>query len=218
MTVLSIQIGMPRILAWSSEADGHESSWESGIYKAPIPQANLGIDSLAGDGQADLVHHGGPDRALLLFASEHYPTWASRLGREIPSGGFGENLTTEGVSEDDVCLGDVWRTDSVEIEVSQPRLPCYKLARRLDWPELNVEVMASERAGWYARTRSPGVLRVGDAFRLVERPHPTWTIRRAFHTYVGKPQDVEALRKLSSLGQLSTLWKEGLAKRLRSDR
>ena len=212
--ILSIQVGMPKTYD-SPIQDGEDRSWDSGIFKFGIEgPVWLGETNLAGDGQADLRVHGGPDRALLLYSAEHYPAWENRFGRLLSYGSFGENFTVSKVTEHDVCLGDRWVSDEIEIEVSQPRLPCFKLARRLDMPGLNLEVIANRKGGWYARTLKQGHVQRGEKLTLVNRPNPSWTIDRAFHVYMTEKRDREMLFELCDLPQLSTLWKESLAKRL----
>jgi MOSC domain-containing protein YiiM len=195
--------------------DGEDRSWESGIFKSGTDgPVWLSETNLKGDGQADLKHHGGPDRALLLYTAEHYPDWEDRFGRPLGYGSFGENFTVSESNEKEVCIGDRWQSDDIEIEVSQPRLPCFKLARRLDMPGLNLEVVAKRNGGWYARTLKTGLVEQGQKLRLVERPNPNWTIDRAFHIYMTEKKDRITLTELKDIPQLSTLWKESLIKRL----
>ena len=212
--ILSIQVGMPKTYD-SPIDDGEDRSWESGIFKSGVDgPVWLGETNLAGDGQADLVHHGGPDRAVLVYSADHYTSWEDRFGRSLQYGSFGENFAVSGTNETEVCIGDRWVSDDIEIEVSQPRLPCFKLARRLDMPGLNLEVVKKRNGGWYTRTLKPGNVERGQKLTLVERPNPTWTIDRAFEIYMTEKKNREVLLELRDLPQLSTLWKDSLAKRL----
>ena len=214
--ILSIQVGLPKTYN-SPIQDGEDRSWESGIFKFGIDgPVLLGETNLVGDGQADLRVHGGPDRALLLYSAENYPAWEERFGRHLGYGSFGENFTVSKVTEHDVCLGDIWVSDEIKIEVSQPRLPCFKLARRLDRPGLNLEVVANRKGGWSARTLKRGHVQQGQKLTLADRPNPTWTIDRAFHLYMTEKKNRAVLQELCELPQLSTLWKESLSKRLAS--
>ena len=149
-----------------------------------------------------------------MYSAEHYPAWEERFGHPVSYGGFGENFTVSGTNEIEVCIGDIWVSDDIEIEVSQPRLPCFKLARRLDKPGLNLEVIANRKGGWYARALKQGMVESGQKLALTSRPHPSWTIDRAFHIYMTEKKDRKILNELHNLPQLSTLWKESLAKRL----
>ncbi|MEI7986000.1 MAG: MOSC domain-containing protein [Armatimonadota bacterium] len=214
--ILSIQVGMPKTYdsALASEV-GQDRSWESGIYKFGIDgPVYLSETNLEGDGQADLVHHGGPDRAVLLYSAEHYLAWENRFARPLSYGSFGENFTVSIADEKTVCIGDIWVAQDIEIEVSQPRLPCFKLARRLNMPGLNLEVVKNRKGGWYARTLKQGSVEAGQTLKLVERPNPEWTIDRAFEIYMTEKKNWQVLRELHDLPQLSTLWKESLMKRL----
>lgn len=212
--ILSIQVGLPQVLTAVRAQDGEETEWESGIFKSPVEEARLGVSHLDGDGQADLKHHGGPDRAVLIYSAHHYPAWEQRLDRTLEYGSFGENLTVTDLTEDNVCLGDIWESNTITLEISQPRLPCFKLARRLATPGLNLEVMQNGKGGFYARTLRQGMVRQGDELRLAHRPHPTWTSRRAFETFVREKNDLAALTELAAIPQLSQLWKDGLSRKL----
>ena len=212
--ILSIQVGLPKSYDSPSQ-DGEDRSWESGIFKSTVDgPVYLGETNLLGDGQADLRVHGGPDRALLLYSAEHYPEWEERFGHPVSYGGFGENFTVSGTDETKVCIGDIWLSNDIEIEVSQPRLPCFKLARRLSKPGLNLEVIKNRKGGWYARTLKQGTVESGQKMTLVKRPNPRWNIDRAFHIYMSEKKDREILIELHDLPQLSTLWKQSLTKRL----
>lgn len=199
--ILSIQVGLPR------ERQHHDSPWTTGIFKDPVSgPVRATADGLSGDGQADPRFHGGPDRAILLYSKANYPTFEAIIGRPIPPGGFGENFTLDALNEDEVCLGDIWVTDRIRIEVSQPRLPCYKLGRRLDAPEIVKAVMDRRRGGWYARVLTEGVVEPGDELRLVDRPFPQWSISKAFHNFLTGQNEAE----LGSIPALSALWRDRL--------
>lgn len=174
----SIQVGMPR----AGRTDEEEPRpWTTGIYKAsvagPIP---LGRINLRGDGQADLVHHGGPDKAVCAYSADHWPYWRRVLSTEtLTGGGFGENFTLEGLTEADLCIGDMVAVGSTLIQVSQPRQPCWKLARRWQILDLALQVEQTGFTGWYFRVLEEGRVEAGQILRLVERPCPEWTIAAA---------------------------------------
>ena len=213
--LLSIQVGLPKTLRHQGFPDDADREWDSGIFKdAANGRVFVGRENLAGDGQADLRVHGGPDRAVLIFSKLHYAGWEAELGHPIPNGGFGENFTVSDLTEDEVCLGDQWSIGEVVLEVSQPRLPCFKLARRLNAEGLNVKVMHAMAGGWYCRVLQEGHVEDGQALDLQKRPHPDWTIRRAFREYIFGKQNHDALAELRDLPALSTLWKEGIQTKL----
>jgi MOSC domain-containing protein YiiM len=154
----------------------------SAIHKRPLPGrvaiGELGID---GDEQGDLRVHGGPDKAVHHYAFDHYAAWRAELG-PLPllqaAGAFGENISTRGLDETSVCLGDRFRLGSTLLEVSQGRQPCWKLNDRFGIPDMAVRVQGSGRSGWYYRVLLPGHAAAGDALLLLERPHPDWPLQR----------------------------------------
>lgn len=157
-------------------------------------------EGLAGDGQADLRYHGGPDQAALAYCAEHYPRWREELDwPALPYGGFGENLTVSGADEDTSCIGDQWRLPGgVVLEITSPRAPCAKIGRYWQRPELLKLVVERMRIGWYLRVLEEGELSPGP-IELQARPNPDWTIRRAMAA-VGVPEELARLRALPRLG------------------
>jgi MOSC domain-containing protein YiiM len=214
--VESIQVGRPRWHGSPGATDPFDRPFATGFWKDPVagPVA-VRFTNLDGDGQADLVNHGGADKAVLVYAAGHYPVWRTELGLlEMPHGAFGENLTVAGWVEADVCVGDVWRVGSAVFAVSQPRQPCWKLARRWRLKDLPARVVQSGRCGWYLRVLDEGVIEAGQAVELVERPRPEWTVLRAHRTmYFGKT-DHDETAALAAVPELSLSWREELHQRL----
>jgi MOSC domain-containing protein YiiM len=152
----------------------------SAIVKAPIsPPARVRVAgvNLEGDDQADRRVHGGPDKAVYAYASEDTAFWAAELGRELGPAAFGENLTTEGVDVSGAVVGERWRIGDVELEVCQPRLPCSKLALKLDEPQMVKRFAQASRPGAYLRIVVEGFLGAGDAVEVVSRPSHGVTVR-----------------------------------------
>ena len=141
MRLISINVGLP------TEHIYGEQRVVTGGYKQPVAAARLHTRGLVGDGQADLVNHGSPDQAVLAFAFDHYPYWQSRLGRELAPGAFSENLTAEGATETDICVGDIFRVGEAVIQATQPRQPCSKLARKLGEPRLVDWIVEARQGG-----------------------------------------------------------------------
>ena len=185
----------------------------SAIAKTPMTGAVvIGPQGIAGDEQADPVHHGGPDKALHHYPADHYAYWRQALGghEELAPGGFGENISTFGLTEDDVWLGDRFRLGTALIEVSHGRQPCSKLAARFGVPGLVAQVVKTGRAGWYTRVLEPGVARIGDRLELTERGLPEWTMARLFHVLIGggHRRDPAALAHLAALPVLAEAWRQ----------
>ncbi len=211
MKILSIQVGMPAERIMSGLDDGSDRPWTSGIFKERASGAIfLGETNLSGDGQADLKHHGGPDRAVLMFPESHYPKWEAAYQKSFPRGGFGENFTIAGATENSICLGDIWETENVRLEISQPRLPCFKLGRRLGEPSIVAKVMEAHEGGWYARVLRQGTVGEDEVLRLVSRPHPDWTVSRGFAEFVFGRDNLVALAELNAISALSQLWRDRL--------
>jgi MOSC domain-containing protein YiiM len=187
----------------------------SGIAKQPVTAASLWLDrlNLEGDAQADLTVHGGPDKAVYAYASEHLPAWSEELGEALGPAAFGENLTTAGVTEDDVCIGDRWLWGDAVLEVCQPRMPCFKLAMHRGRGDIGRRLTQSGRTGWYLRVLQPG--RVPVAGPVTVEPHgmgaSVWAVHEAARPGGAPVQVVEALL---SVEPLAMEWKLHLARRL----
>ena len=207
--LISLNIGLP---AYRAEGE----PWTSGIYKSPVAgRIHLAEDNLAGDGQADLKVHGGPDKAVCVYSADHYPFWREHLGvSDCGPSWFGENFSIEGQTETDVAIGDTYRIGTAVVQISQPRAPCSKLGRRwsrLDMPKL---VLQSGRTGWYLRVLEPGDVASGETLTLVDRPFPRWTIDvvNAVAYSRGGTVDVEAARELADCPALAESWRGGFRK------
>ena len=166
MRILSVNVGQPREVV---DAAGNRVL--TSIYKSPVSGAiRVGELNIDGDRQSDLVKHGGLLRAVYMYPSEHYAFWQTELpGAELPWGAFGENLTIEGLVEDQVRIGDRLRVGSAELVVTRPRKPCYKLGIRLGRRDIVARFRASGRSGFYLSVAREGELRAGDAIARVER-------------------------------------------------
>lgn len=203
--VLSVQVGMPREHGTEGAAEPMERAWTTGFFKEPVAgPVRVGATNLEGDGQADLRVHGGPDKAVLLYAASHYPAWREELGFAMPFGAFGENLAVEGMTEADACIGDVIDVGTARLQVSQPRGPCWKIARRWKMRDLSARVQGTGRTGWYARVLREGVLQAGDAVVLADRPHPRWTVALAtelLHPDNGREAEAAALADVPELAE-----------------
>jgi MOSC domain-containing protein YiiM len=215
-TIVSIQVGQPTTYTHEGTADGKSRSWTTAFFKTPIATSvRVGELGVEGDEQADRKNHGGLDKAVLAYSADHYAYWREHLSlAEMPFGGFGENLSIAGCEESTVCIGDKWRAGSVVFEVSQPRQPCWKMARRWQIVDLPKQVIQNGRSGWYLRVLEAGELTAGMAIELVSRPRPTWTVARASKLLYHEPENVAGMEDLANVPELSRAWREELLERV----
>ncbi len=179
-------------------------------------EVRIGMLGIEGDEQADLRYHGGPDKALHLYPHDHYPRWQDEApGHPLlnMAGAFGENISTTGLTEDAVCIGDRFRMGTALIEISQGREPCWKQAHRMDWPKLPKLMVKEARSGWYFRVIEPGVAEAPCVLEPIDRPHPEWTVRRVFRMVVAgeNRDDRAAYYELAALDVLFDGWRERAA-------
>ena len=159
MKLLSINVSLPKTVAISGR------TYRTGIYKEAVGgRVQLNRLNLAGDGQGDLKNHGGEYQAVYCYPHEHYAYWAAELARgDFAFGQFGENLTTQGLCEAEVCIGDAFRIGGALVQVTQPRVPCYKLADKLGIPGFDRAFLRANRSGFYLRVLEEGEVAAGDA-------------------------------------------------------
>jgi MOSC domain-containing protein YiiM len=190
-------------------ADGDTSAIAKRPVDRPLAVGRLGI---AGDEQADLAVHGGPDKAIHHYPRDHYGGWRDSLG-PLPQlaapGAFGENVSTMGWTEQDLCIGDRLRLGSALVEVAQGRQPCWKQAHHLGRPEIVAAMVETGRSGWYYRVIEEGEVAPGDTITLADRPLPQWTVARVFGLLVGGRHRGEqaALAELAQLEVLAEGWR-----------
>lgn len=213
--LVSIQVGLPQERVVDGGKNADERTWESGIFKFPVSgPVRLGALNLEGDGQADLQNHGGLFRAVLGYSADHYPTWRADL--EMPDlayGAFGENFTIQGLTDETVYLGDVYAVGETRLQVTQPRMPCWKLAARWRIKDLTARVHERNWGGWYHRVLKEGLVEAGQAVKLVERGSSDFSI--AFIAALMKQwiDDRGAMRALAAHPVLTPRWREVFAER-----
>jgi MOSC domain-containing protein YiiM len=191
----------------------------SAIEKCSAPSPwTITVHGLAGDEQGDAVHHGGSDKALHHYPREHYDTWQTAVPALAPyleyAAAFGENISTFGLSEPTVCIGDVFKAGSAVLQVSQARQPCWKLNVRFGHPAMAQLVQGSGRTGWYYRVLEPGRVHPGDALSCIDRPQPSWTLARVLDLLYHRPLELESLRSLSEVPQLAQGWRRLIENRI----
>jgi len=218
----SVQVGTPKSYGCEDAVDAHDKLWTTGFFKGPVEgPVFVGATNIVGDGQADLENHGGIDKAVLAYSANHYPKWRAELRMpDMPHGAFGENLTIAGLSEESVCIGDIFRIGKVLFEVSQPRQPCWKLARRWRMHGLVRLVVGNGRTGWYLRVLEQGWIEGQMPVDLVDRPNRAWSIARANEILHHRRTDLLLTRELSDVPALAHSWVKELrerAERLRAN-
>ena len=203
-TLLSIQVGPVAPLG----PGGVPSAFHKHRVEGPV---KVEASGLVGDAQADLKVHGGPEKAVYAYATEHYPAWAldyPQHREKLVAGGFGENLTIEGLLERDICVGDVHRVGSAMLQVCQPRQPCFKLALYFEDSRVPKAMVRNGRAGWYYRVVAPGEINAGDKISLIERPNPDFRFDRLIEIVNFGNASQDEIRAMAAMA--------GLAGRLRA--
>jgi MOSC domain-containing protein YiiM len=211
--IVSVNVGLPREVVW------HGRSVTTGIFKEAVHgRVALRTLNLDGDRQADLSVHGGKDKAVYCYPSEHYRYWKKELpGWELPMGSFGENFTTDGMSEDSVHLGDRFSVGSAEVVVTQPRLPCYKLGIRFQMDDMVRRFLASGQTGFYVAVTREGEVGAGDEIKLLEREANGVAVSEITRLYVAKrygEEEAAAVRRGLRVAALPESWKEYFRERL----
>ena len=208
---------MPRQLGTPGSDDPNQKPWFSGFKKKPVTElVNVTFTGIQGDGQADLKHHGGPDKALLCYNAGHFPVWQKEFSRDQVTGGmFGENLTIDNLPEDKVCIGDSFAIGDVVVQVTQPRQPCWKLGRRWNEPLLPKRVIKNGFSGWYLRVLIAGTIEAGQGFERTNQPNPAWTVLRAHHTMYRKDASKTDRQELANLPEISEAWRQELTSKLK---
>ncbi|HEX9398335.1 MAG TPA: MOSC domain-containing protein [Burkholderiales bacterium] len=184
MKIVSVNVGQPREVEWRGRRV------RTSIFKSPVPgRVRVDRENLEGDRQSDLAVHGGRDKAVYAYPSEHYPAWRGEMpDLEFPWGAFGENLTTEGLLEDTVRLGDRLRAGSAEFVVTQPRMPCYKLGIRFGRPDMVKRFLRSGRSGFYLAVLREGELAAGDAVEIISRDERQVSVADAAALYAAQEE------------------------------
>jgi len=204
MKIISVQVGKPQLVI------ANETPVSTGIFKEPIAgRVMLRTLNLDGDRQADLSVHGGRYKAVYVYPSEHYPFWKDELPEmELPWGVFGENLTTIGLLETEVHIGDRLRVGSAEVMVTQPRMPCYKLAIRFERNDIIKRFVASERTGFYLSVLKEGELAAGDEFELLERNTSSVRVVDVVRLYSSDKRNLDLLQRAIATESLPDNWRE----------
>jgi len=195
-------------------------SIDSAINKQVIDSSRVSFFGLAGDEQADKVFHGGKERAILQYDSAHYKQLSDQFPNSshlLAVGSFGENLVATGMSERNICIGDIVEAGTVILQVTQPRQPCFKLNYRFNEPTISRFSQNNCKTGWFYRVLVEGTIKKGDTIKVTKRPYPHWTIAKVQHYLYIETDNLEATRQLSNLAPLANEVKNIFVRRLESN-
>jgi MOSC domain-containing protein YiiM len=211
MKIISVNVGLPREVNWKGR------TVSTGIFKEPvIDRVMVRSLNLHGDGQADLTVHGGLEKAVYVYPFEHYDYWRTELpDTDLTMGNFGENFTTTGLKEEDLNIGDRFQIGSVELMVTQPRMPCYKLGIRFGRADMVKRFLASRRTGFYFRVLQEGEVVAGDTLALVSRDENNITVADITQLYTREKNDPELLQRATQLEALPESWRDYFQEQVR---
>jgi MOSC domain-containing protein YiiM len=204
MKIVSVNVGTPELVIVN------DKPVLTSIFKEPIVgRVMLRTLNLDGDRQADLSVHGGRDKAVYVYPSEHYPFWKHELPEmELPWGMFGENLTTTGLLETEIHIGDRFRVGSAEVMVTQPRMPCYKLGIRFERNDIIKRFLVSERTGFYLSVLKEGEVGADDEFELIEKNAAGVRVVDVTRLYTSDKRNLDLLRRAIATESLPKNWRE----------
>ena len=209
MKAVSVNVGRPREVTWKG------TQVSTGIFKSPVEgRIELKRLNLRGDQQADLTVHGGPFKAVYAYPSEHYPYWRQQLPQaDLAWGAFGENLTTEGLFEDSLHIGDKLRIGTALLMITQPRVPCYKITIRFDRDDMIKRFIKSNTSGFYFSVIEEGQLAAGDKIELVHRDPAAVSVADINHLYYHTDRSPDLLHRAIDLEALPDSWRDYLRQR-----
>ncbi|MFS0690138.1 MOSC domain-containing protein [Sporosarcina sp. 179-K 8C2 HS] len=209
IVIHSLNVGKPRDLQFGKK------EVTTGINKKPVTEPiYLSTLNFTGDGQGDLVNHGGKDKAVCVYPFEHYSYWESELEKPLHSGAFGENLTLRGLTEDEVYIGDSFQIGEAVVQVSQPRQPCYKLSIVHERNDMPVLVQNIGYTGYYFRVLKEGIVSPSDELVHISRPTLAISVTEANRLMYHDKDNMESIQNLLKLDELSESWRKTFLKRL----
>jgi MOSC domain-containing protein YiiM len=195
-------------------ADGRRVHRTAFVKRAVTGPVALGLLGLEGD-EHHYPQHGGPDQALLVYSRDHYGAWSDEFGLDLPEvGAFGENLTVDGLTEAQVCIGDTFRIGETVVQVTSPRSPCYKIGARYRRRTLPARMQETSRPGYLMRVLAPGTIEAGMVARLDRRPEATVTVSEAARVLDRDRDDWAAVERVAAITELAPAMRAKLAARL----
>lgn len=211
--VRSVQVGTVEDHGTKTADKPLDRQMRTAYYKEPVEgEIRLDETGLVGDEHAS-ASHGGPDKAVCVYPHDHYGYWEETYDLELEIPAFGENFTTVGLTETEVCIGDVYEVGDAVLQVTQPRGPCWKIARRWGIKDLPKHAQDVRFTGWHCRVLREGFVEAGQRLVLVDRPHPAWSVDRVTEVRFDMPDDRVQAGKLAALPELGSQWRAPLRKR-----
>ncbi|WP_106769808.1 MOSC domain-containing protein [Paenibacillus faecalis] len=207
--ILSINIGKPIQVQFKNK------EISTGIFKTPTNDPLfLSWLKFEGDGQADLVHHGGREKAVCVYSFDHYSYWEKELQKTLEYGAFGENVTIRGMVETEVCIGDIFKLGEAVVQISQPRQPCYKLSVKYDKPDMPLRVQETGYTGFYFRVLEQGMVSRSDRLIKLDSHSKAVSVSYANHIMHRDKNNIEGIQKILEVEELSASWRKTFLKRL----
>ncbi|PDY20777.1 MULTISPECIES: MOSC domain-containing protein [Bacillus cereus group] len=207
--LLSLNIGLPKEVTYGGKVI------HTGINKKQVKEpVYLSFVKFNGDGQADLVHHGGVDKAVCVYTGDHYPYWEKELNQDLVYGAFGENITVSGMSEEDVCIGDTFELGQAIVQVTQPRQPCFKLAKKYNIPKLPLYFQETGYTGFYFRVLKEGWVSSVDTLKRLQSDPKGVSVAFANRIMHKEKQNIEGVKRILEVNALSNSWRKSFEKRI----
>lgn len=207
--LLSLNIGLPKEVIYGGKVI------HTGINKKQVKEpVYLSFVKFNGDGQADLVHHGGVDKAVCVYTGDHYPYWEKELNQDLVYGAFGENITVSGMSEEDVCIGDTFELGQAIVQVTQPRQPCFKLAKKYNIPKLPLYFQETGYTGFYFRVLKEGWVSSVDILKRLQSDPKGVSVAFANRIMHKEKQNIEGVKRILEVNALSNSWRKSFEKRI----
>ncbi|HFJ9315164.1 TPA: MOSC domain-containing protein [Bacillus tropicus] len=210
--LLSLNIGLPKEVTYGGKVI------HTGINKKQVKEpVYLSFVKFNGDGQADLVHHGGVDKAVCVYTGDHYPYWKKELNQDLVYGAFGENITVSGMREEDVCIGDMFELGQAIVQVTQPRQPCFKLAKKYNIPKLPLYFQETGYTGFYFRVLKEGWVSSVDTLKRLQSDPKGVSVAFANRIMHKEKQNVEGVKRILEVNALSSSWRKSFEKRINGE-
>ncbi|MDF9463921.1 MOSC domain-containing protein [Bacillus thuringiensis] len=207
--LLSLNIGLPKEVTYGGKVI------HTGINKKQVKEpVYLSFVKFNGDGQADLVHHGGVDKAVCVYTGDHYPYWEKELNQDFVYGAFGENITVSGMREEDVCIGDTFELGEAIVQVTQPRQPCFKLAKKYNIPKLPLYFQETGYTGFYFRVLKEGWVSSVDTLKRLQSDPKGVSVAFANRIMHKEKQNIEGVKRILEVNALSNSWRKSFEKRI----